>query len=234
MLTFLQPQPLASGSVVPLPRLPGPGWLYAFSPTLSPIALPLKLVEFDIGRYANRIGDWTATISAVEPLGDDGIPIGRLIKKGWRVTIRQEHNNPFGAANTNLLTFGIVDRREIRPDEKLVALSGSFREAPLAATEVHDKVSYPAGTAISTMVDHFAGGHIPLPSVSDATLEVDFNSGSSWANLLTIGEAARLTLRESWDGDSLEFTAVDAAPDSGWIFTNAIELAGPELYGEEL
>lgn len=230
MLTALQPQPLASGSIVLGRSAPGQAFL-----TASNIGLPLKVVSFNIDRFANRIGTWAAVVIGDDALSTDGVPYATLLKRGSRVTIRQENNGPFGATTGALLTDGTVDRREFQPVDGglLISLTGSFKEQYLASTEIHDKLSYPAGTPIESMAEAF-GATVTFPTISNTTAEVDFNSGSYYQSLLIVGDLGRLTLRENWDADHLEFVAIDNAPDSGWEFTNIIEQAGPELYGDLL
>jgi hypothetical protein len=213
----------------PIVRAPGPTSIFVKNATGFAFPQPITNVfAFQVDRFANRIGTWAATVPADSGLDDFGDIVSATIRSGWKVTILQENNTPFGAGSTYLLTDGVVERREFIPAEGGVALalSGSFREAFLTREQIHNTLSY--DTSAQAIADDLAGEHVITPGINRSALKVDFNGGTRYAALLTLGEAARLTLRENWDGDALEFTAIDGAPDSGITLMN-VEQAGPGL-----
>ena len=194
----------------------------------------IPLLGFTVSRFANRIGTWTATLPVDSPLSS-GAPVSRSIRSGWKVSIRQDFNNPYGAGSTYLLTLGVVERRDYSFSDgvPVLNLAGSFRESDLARQQIHTPLEYGSyGNPVSaaTIVNSVAQRSVITPGASGAGLAVTFNEGSRYAALLSVGELARWTLRERWDGDQLEFVPVDGAPWSGITLIN-LEQAGPELAG---
>jgi hypothetical protein len=103
-----------------------------------------------------------------------------------------------------------------------------MQEVTLTRNEIHGALSF--DTTAQAIANALAQQPVICPSRNTTPIKVDFNSGSRYSALLKVGELARLTLRETWDGDTLEFTAIDGAPDSG-ITLVGLEQAGPELRG---
>lgn len=212
-----------------------PGRTYAFikDPSGVAAALPLIVHSFQIDRYANRVGAWSMTVAVDNRLDNYGQPVAMNIVAGWTVTLVQEHNSPFGATSTALLTDGVVEQRDyqVADGSASLQLAGSMNAVILTRQQLHGVTSFPAGSSASLIAATLANGRaVTIPPSNRTHLQVDFNGGSRYAGLLKLGELARLTLRENWDGDALEFTPIDGAPDSGWTFTT-IEKAGPEVYG---
>jgi hypothetical protein len=213
----------------PLARAPGPTSIFVANPAGTRFSQPItNVLAFQVDRFANQIGTWAATVPADSGLDDSGSIMSAAIRTGWKVSILQEHNTPFGAGSTYLLTDGVVERREFIPAEGgvVLALSGSFREVFLTREQIHNTLSY--DTSVHAIAESLATENVITPAINHSTLKVDFNGGTRYAALLTLGEAARLTLRENWDGDALEFTAIDGAPDSGITLIN-VEQAQPNM-----
>lgn len=222
------------GLATPAARTIGATVAYVTEPDGTTHGHPFQVIDYQVDRYANRIGAWRIVIPVSGPLMN-GIPLARSIVTGWKVSILQEWNNPFGAGTTRLLTDGQVQRREYRlaGDELALELSGPTKNYDLVREEFHDPEefgSYGDNVALKTIADSIAGRSISVIGGEGKTLAITYNEGSRFAGLLKLGEYARMTLRETWDGDALEFVPVDGAPWSGITLIN-IEQAGPEMVG---
>ncbi len=209
----------------------------ATSPTGTALALPLVALAYQLDRYCNRVGAWQVTCAVDDRIDTStSMPASAAIVTGWSVTIYEEGDGPNGPG-TALLTNGIVERREIQIADggAVLVLSGSTKNVDLVRQQVRGPATYGDGTVptnipIATIAADIAGRSIPVPLFSTAAVALTFNGGTKYAALLALGELGRLTLRENWDGDDLEFVAIDGAPDSGWTIVN-VENADPSLYG---
>lgn len=207
---------------------------YLRTPAGTDLGLAIPLLGFQVDRYANRIGTWSITIPVDGPLYN-GVPVSQSIRTGWKVSIRQDFNNPYGAGSVYLVTYGVVERRDYQWQDgvPVLNLAGSFAESDLARAQIHTPEefgSYGNDVSCQTIVNSVAQRSVIVPGQSTVKLAATFNEGSRYAALLAVGEMARWTLRERWDGDALEFVPIDGAPWSGITLIN-IDQAGPELVG---
>lgn len=212
------------------PETPRPGLVavYVSSPSGAIRRAYVDAFQYEVSRYVNKVGGWSVQLPAAS-LDLHVYTADEQITTGWKVSILHEGNTPFGAPDRYLLYQGVVERREFTMEAggAVLNLSGSFHEADLVRRQIRGPIHYDDAPA-ATIVDAVAGYHIPMPSRVAAGITGDFNEGSAYAVLLKVGDMARVHLRENWDQDSLEFTSVDYAPDSGWVFAQ-IEQAGPEI-----
>lgn len=207
---------------------------YVESPAGIAYSQPIPVFEYQVDKFANRIGTWQAVVPVDAPLNLGNV-LAASITTGWKVSIRQEWNNPFGSGATWLLYQGEVQRREYAHsgDSIALSLSGVSKNNDLTRNSIHDaKVygSYGENVALSTIIDDIAGRHIQLPAGNDAEIAATFHDGTLFEAILKVGELGRLTLRETWDGDALEFVPVDGAPWSGITVIN-VEQADPAMVG---
>ena len=222
---------LLTARSAPGTRQPGNAFVYVKTPAGVAAGLPLTNVfSFETHRAANRVGTFSFVVPADDRLDIDGSPLVSDIVSGWTVSILQENNTPYGAAGVYLVKDGVIERREylIADGGQVINFAGSFRAVSLTRQQIHDPLSY-EDASVGDIVAAVAGEVVITPSGVAPTLKVDFTSGSRYAALLTVGELARWTLRDNWDG-ALEFVKIDAAPDSGITLIN-VEQAGPELIG---
>lgn len=196
----------------------------------------LEVAAWQTHRYLNRVGDWTAAISASQhPVA--GRPLAQLIQRGWKVSLIQENNHPLDREDLEYLLYqGIVEDKEYSADESgqaLCRLSGSFRALELVQRSTPTSAAYEAATiaaAATDIVGGMAGGITYPANASTETVTLTFNGGgdgvqSRFARLVKLGNYARYALRETWEKDALEFVRIDDPPDSGYVLVNQ-EMAG--------
>jgi hypothetical protein len=222
---------LLTARSAPGTRQPGNAFVYVKTPAGVAAGLPLTNVfSFEVHRAANRVGTFSFVVPADDRLDIDGSPLVTDIVSGWTVSILQESNTPFGAPGVYMVKDGVIERREylIADGGQAINFAGSFRAVSLTRQQIHDTLSY-EDQAVGAIAEGVAGEVVLTPNGVSTTVKVDFSGGTRYAALLTLGELARLTLRENWDGN-LEYTRIDGAPDSGITLIN-VEQAGPELIG---
>ncbi len=196
----------------------------------------LEVAAWETHRYLNRVGNWTAAISASQhPV--DGSPLAQRIQRGWRISLIQENNPPLFREDLEYLMYqGIVEDKEYSADESghaLCRLSGSFRALELVQRSTPTSAAYEAATiaaAATDIVGGMAGGITYPANASTETVTLTFNGGgdgvqSRFARLVKLGNYARYALRETWELDALEFVRIDNPPDSGYVLVNQ-EMAG--------
>lgn len=196
----------------------------------------LEVAAWETHRYLNRVGNWTAAISASQhPVA--GRPLAQLIQRGWKVSLIQENNPPLFREDLEYLMYqGIVEDKEYSADESgqaLCRLSGSFRALELVQRSTPTSATY-EGVSVAAAAEDIVGGMaggISYPSnASSNTITLRFNQDgdgvqSRFARLVKLGSYARYALRETWEQDALEFVQIDNPPDSGYVLINQ-EAAG--------
>ena len=212
-------------------REPGNAFVYVKTPAGVAAGLPLtNVLSFETHRAANRVGTFSFVVPADDRLDVDGAPLVSDIVSGWTVSILQENNTPFGAAGVYLVKDGVIERREylIAEGGQAINFAGSSRQVSLTREQLHQTLAYD-DLPVGDIAADIARDMVITPNGNSARVTADFTAGSRYGALLTLGELARLTLRENWDGN-LEYTRIDGAPDSGITLIN-VEQAGPELIG---
>lgn len=213
----------------------GPSALFIENPdgsAVSGLAGPIEnVLAWETHRYLNRVGSWAARV----PVGDQlvsGVPLAKLLKRGWKASIVQENNHPLHRLDLEYLLYrGIVEDKTFDIDESgqpVCDLTGSFRALELAARVTPTVATYTARQLASVASDIEGGiaGGISCPSNANGNITVEFGGDdgngviSRYARLLTLGNVARWALRESWEQDRPQFIAVDNAPNSGYYLVN--------------
>lgn len=209
---------------------PGRGYVNLERPDGTVVPFPVPVHSFQTQRRVNATGNFAVAIPVDIRLDDAGTLASDIVT-GWRVTIRQEGNNPYGAWNTALMTRGRVNGRsyQIAEGAALIVLKGNFRTFDIAREELHGEFDYEnqngraVAQAVSGQVINFKGG-------DDTPLSLKFTGGTRLAATLKVLQILRATLRESWAADNLEAVDVFGVPNSSVTLTT-VEQVDPTAVG---
>lgn len=204
-------------------RMAGATALIIERPDGQVAAVVTAVVGWSTSRGLNRAGSWDARF-AVDAAMVDGEPIGRVITRGWRVSIIQEGSHPMDRPDLEyLMRRGIVERREFVLDDAgraVCSVSGMFRTGALVDS-VRPLVQVWQLATVRTIVSDLVGSLGPEPIMPPAAdrrrISITFNPGGDapltrLARLLRVVELTRFVVRESWLDDAIELINVDAPP----------------------
>lgn len=181
------------------------------------------LIGWETHRYLNRIGEWRATFPAAEqPI--NSVPLGKTIKRGWRVSLVQDKTHPkFDLSLEYLLSKGVVEEVTYLVGDNgqsMLELKGGFNTSRLASRMTPITQTFPDGSlmreaareVINPTGDDVEITNVILPEETNPlTTIMSFNGGddgndptSRYERLINVAEYAHWAIREPWEEDSIE------------------------------
>lgn len=224
-------------------RIPqGQAGLVVFGPDFAAVeglAGPIPILQGRTVRRENALTTWEASVP-LDAQTVEGVPLHRLIRRGWHVHIVQDGNHPLNEPERErLLTYGVVLHKQYVKDEderRVLRLSGTSRNQHLVDNSTHRGLSFTGQGVLAIAEDLVDGEDIIGPggdvvmagTEPDAQPTIRFSDQSRWQALLKDAELGRCSVREGWDDDKPELRRIDIPPDPGIRFVK-VESADPDL-----
>lgn len=207
---------------------------------------PLTVLSWSTKRRVNRIGEWDCVI-AVDDHPTGGVPLHRLIKRGWHLSLVQENNNPNDDVAYDYMVYhGVILDREYRIEEAgaTLTLHGSFRTQHTVERSTLNGLAI--GPDVKSGIESLIGddeligapgGPVVANVTSAVPIDATFYKISRFAAALKVAQIGRLTYRDGWDFDRPEWVTIDNPPFSGYTLVNveaydaALEHAAKDGWG---